>query len=207
MIVYKIQNCLTGDFYVGQTITNLRDRLCIHICDSKKNNYNSILHNSIRKYGSKYFIIGELQKCDSLSELNQKEIYWIDKLKPNLNIQKGGKNKGMHSENSINLMSEKAKNRWKNYSVEKLNNIKENYKKSKNTEEYKNLDIWKDMVKKKGSKIEILDLKTNELITYNSIRECERNGWSRSSITRSIKNQTILRRRDNGKKYKVKYTS
>jgi group I intron endonuclease len=94
MIVYRIQNYLTGDFYVGQTTTNLRDRLCRHIYDSKKNNYNSILHNSIRKYGSKYFIIGELQKCDSLSELNQKEIYWIDKLKPNLNIQKGRRDNG-----------------------------------------------------------------------------------------------------------------
>jgi hypothetical protein len=65
--------------------------------------FNSYLHNSMRKYGEKYFIIGTIEECNSLIELNEKEIFWIDNLKPTLNIQNGGKNLKtfhiFHSEN------------------------------------------------------------------------------------------------------------
>ena len=204
MFIYRIQNILTGDFYIGQTIHPIRDRFARHKNDCKKQKFNSYLHNSMRKYGEKYFIIGTIEKCNSLIELNEKEIFWIDNLKPTLNIQNGGKNLGKHSISSIQKMSNSAKSRWKGYTKEKKLEISDNYKKSKQTEQYKNLDVWKNQIEEKGVKICITNIETQEDIIFNSIRECERNGWNRTTIQRCISNNKIFTRKIDSKKYIVK---
>jgi len=201
MKIYRIQNNLTGDFYIGQTITDIRTRLSGHICDSKKDNYNSILHNSMRKYGSEYFTIGEIEDCNSLQELNERERYWISKCNPSLNIQRGGKNKGKHSNQSIELMSKKAIQRWNSYSDDKLELIRENGRKVRQTEEYKNLHIWKEMVVKKGTKIHIKSLYDDKTFYYNSLRECERDDWNRCTIQRSIRTNKPFTRQSTGEKF------
>jgi group I intron endonuclease len=204
MFIYRIQNILTGDFYIGQTIHPITDRFARHKNDCKKKRFNSHLHNSMRKYGEEYFIIGTIEECNSLTELNEKEIFWIDNLKPTLNIQNGGKNLGKHSISSIQKMSDSAKSRWKRYTKEKKLEISNNYKKSKQTEQYKNLDVWKNQIKEKGVKICITNIETQENIIFDSIRECERNGWSRATIQRCISNNKIFTRKIDSKKYTVK---
>jgi len=204
MIIYRIQNIITGEFYIGQTITDLRGRLSRHDCDCNRNDYTSRLHNSMRKYGKEFFIIGEIEKCNTPSELNEREIYWIDKLKPPLNIQRGGNSVGKHSSESIRLMSDKTKDRWRSYSDERRKQIVDTYKKAKQTERYRNLPIWNEMVRKKGSPIFIEEVDGNEEYFYYSMRECERDGWNRSTIQRHINRGSVFLRRDNGKRYKVR---
>ena len=182
----------------------MSDRLSRHICDTKRGGYNSILHNSIRKYGDEYFTIGEVESCSSLEELNEREIYWINETKPSLNIQRGGKNSGKHSNTSISLMSRKAKERWNSYSPEERQTIKDNHRIAHSTERYRNLPVWQDMVKKKGSSITITNINTGETIRYYSMRECERDGWSRATITRSIKTNKPIKRRIDGQTYQVR---
>lgn len=85
MIVYKITNLINGKIYVGQ--------------DSKNNPtyYGSgkKILLAIKKYGKVNFKKEVLEVCDSLESLNEKEIYWIEKLKSTdknvgYNISSGG---------------------------------------------------------------------------------------------------------------------
>lgn len=71
MVIYKITNLLNGKIYVGQ--------------DSKNNsNYfgsGTLIRKAIKKYGKENFKKEILEKCSCVEELNEKEVYWIDKLK------------------------------------------------------------------------------------------------------------------------------
>lgn len=73
MIVYKIQNKINGKTYVGQTIRNLETRLAEH---KRKC---SVIGNALIKYGDENFDIGIIDIAKSMEELNQKEIYYINK--------------------------------------------------------------------------------------------------------------------------------
>jgi len=68
MIVYKTTNLINGKIYIGK--------------DSKNNikYYGSgkILKNSIKKYGIENFSKEVLETCESLHDLNIREIYWIN---------------------------------------------------------------------------------------------------------------------------------
>lgn len=101
MFIYKIINIQTQDFYIGQTIKNVEYRF-------KKHKEMSIrgggykLHNSMRKYGVENFTLEILDTAINLNELNEKEIYYIDTLKPYYNILPGGQIR--LTENSIEKM-------------------------------------------------------------------------------------------------------
>jgi len=79
--IYKTTNLLDGKFYIGQT--------------RQKNNFyykgsGIILNNAIKKYGSENFIVETLEIVDSIDKLDEREKYWISKLKPEYNISPGG---------------------------------------------------------------------------------------------------------------------
>jgi len=79
--IYKTTNLLDGKFYIGQT--------------RQKNNFyykgsGIILNNAIKKYGSENFIVERLEIVDSIDKLDEREKYWISKLKPEYNISPGG---------------------------------------------------------------------------------------------------------------------
>lgn len=77
--IYKIQNKINGHIYIGQS-KNIEARIRSHINSSFNNNdkdYNMIIHKAIRKYGEKNFTYEIVEEC-LLSELNEKEIYWIN---------------------------------------------------------------------------------------------------------------------------------
>lgn len=83
--IYIIKNTVNNKVYVGQTIKSLSDRLKRHIYDAYKmddmlDEYvnNSKFYRAIRKYGKDVFYIELLENC-SVGELNDKEIYYIDK--------------------------------------------------------------------------------------------------------------------------------
>jgi len=79
--IYKTTNLLNGKFYIGQT-------------RQKNNRYYKgsgiILNNAIKKYGGENFIVETLEVVDSIDKLDEREKYWIGKLKPEYNISPGG---------------------------------------------------------------------------------------------------------------------
>ena len=85
MIIYKTLNLINGKFYIGK--------------DTKDNpNYfgsGIVLRRAIKKYGKENFMKQTIEVCSTEEELNEREIYWIDKLdarnpEVGYNILKGG---------------------------------------------------------------------------------------------------------------------
>lgn len=79
--IYQITNNINGKIYVGKTTkNNIQERWEEHLKDYKKPRCEKRpLYDAMNKYSPENFSIKELEKC-SLEELNDKEIYWIEKL-------------------------------------------------------------------------------------------------------------------------------
>jgi len=95
--IYAIKNLVNGKTYVGQTV-DLNRRLYDHKrCLKKDMHHNIYLQREYNKYGFEKFEFTTLEQCD-VELLDEKEIYWINKLKCTNNLQgynmEGGGNKG-----------------------------------------------------------------------------------------------------------------
>lgn len=78
--IYKITNLINQKIYVGKTTTTIEKRWRTHWEDSTRLDIsNRPLYKAFNKYGKENFKIEELEEC-SIDELNDKEIYWIEKL-------------------------------------------------------------------------------------------------------------------------------
>ena len=75
--IYKIQNLINGKIYIGKTTFSIQQRWKKHISTALQNS-NYPLHKAIRKYGINNFSIEKVEEV-SLSEINEKEIFWIKK--------------------------------------------------------------------------------------------------------------------------------
>ena len=88
MVIYKITNLLNGMIYVGQTTRTVEERFKAH---TKADSY---IGRAIRKYGVENFSIEILEQCETLEQLNKREIFWIAYFnckKPNgYNLTDGG---------------------------------------------------------------------------------------------------------------------
>lgn len=80
--IYCFTNKINGKKYVGQS-KQLNRRYHMHITDAlnpdKAKRDTSIFHAAIRKYGIENFDYEILEECE-ISQLNEKEQYWIQKL-------------------------------------------------------------------------------------------------------------------------------
>ena len=110
-ILYIITNKINGKRYVGQTIQTLQKRWIAHCCNS---NPSSLIGKSINKRGKENFDIRILSICNSLEEMNSREIYYIklfNTLNPNgYNLAPGGRNSITSKETSVK-QSNSAKGR------------------------------------------------------------------------------------------------
>ncbi len=70
MIIYKTTNKINGKIYIGQDINNNKSYLGSGV----------YLRNAFKKYGRKNFTKEILQKCNTIEELNEAEIFWIKTL-------------------------------------------------------------------------------------------------------------------------------
>lgn len=93
--IYKITNNITNKVYIGQSI-NIEKRWYEHKYKAEcieDRSYNSVLHNSMRKYGVEHFILEVLEEC-TIEELDTKEQFWIQQLNTispyGYNILQGG---------------------------------------------------------------------------------------------------------------------
>ena len=99
--IYIWRNKVNGKQYVGQA-KNFRQRTKEHkrvsFNKNQKYDYNFPLHRAIRKYGIKNFEVCILEfDLSDYDEMNQKEIYYIEKFdtlanKKGYNVANGGKN-------------------------------------------------------------------------------------------------------------------
>ena len=133
-LIYKITNKINNKIYIGQTKLSLEKRFYYHIYDSlKSQDVNIKLHNAIRKYGVENFNIALLEQCESKTQLDERERYWIKTLNAQdplvgYNMTSGGEGGSggphflnhRHSEKTKQMMSENRRgeknanygNRW-----------------------------------------------------------------------------------------------
>lgn len=86
--IYSIKNEITQDIYVGKTIKSVKERLRRHIYHSRYGS-KTHLHRSIRKYGEDNFTISIIEEVEN-ENLNQREKYHIEQMKPRYNMTVGG---------------------------------------------------------------------------------------------------------------------
>jgi hypothetical protein len=106
--VYKLENLINGKVYVGQT-QNFKQRKMAHRHMMSQGHSNRWIKADVEQYGMENFSMSILEEC-SPDELDEKEVYWIDKLKSyqreyGYNNSMGGKNHVVMSEQSKRLMS------------------------------------------------------------------------------------------------------
>lgn len=117
IIIYKATNIQNGKVYIGQTVNSLDHRKNQHLHETKQpNRKNTYFHNAIEKYGEDSFVFEEIDRANSIDELNEKESFWIafynstDKAS-GYNLDSGGKN-CKKSARTKELMSECTKALW-----------------------------------------------------------------------------------------------
>lgn len=78
-IIYKIENKITHNIYIGQTVQTLAQRWGNHVhaaLTEGHKDYTCPLHNAIRKYGKEVFEKTIIEECP-VDKLNEREVYWI----------------------------------------------------------------------------------------------------------------------------------
>jgi group I intron endonuclease len=178
-IIYKIENSLNNDFYIGST-TNLKKRYYTHLYDIRKNKNTCVkLIRAVNKYEEHNFIFYIIEKCD-ISNLLNREQYYLDKLNPKYNIAKiAGSNLGIKrtEETKLKKSISQIKN-WSNDEYRKihLEKLSKNWKKGSS---HKMAKITEEEVKK--IKIKIRDgMGSKEIsnflnISYFSVKDIKRN--------------------------------
>ena len=89
--IYKITNLCNNKCYIGQS-RNINKRWAGHKAaayDKTNKGYHYPLYKAFRKYGLNNFQFEIIEEC-LIKDLDEKEIYWIDTLKPEYNQTTGG---------------------------------------------------------------------------------------------------------------------
>ena len=148
MYVYKIVNKINGKIYVGQTTEKLNQRFSRHM-GYQKDDKDTKFYRAVRKYGKSNFYIELIEEVKTLEELNTREEYWIRKLdtvENGYNSYYGGYSSGGDTLSNHPRLKE----------IKKV--LSEKTRGSNNPN---------------ASKIVCVDELTQEVITYNSMIECQ----------------------------------
>lgn len=100
MVIYLITNHVNNKIYIGKTEHKNPEKYYEYhlnralLDDKNRDFYNKPLYRAIRKYGKNSFSFQIIDMADTRSELNEKEIFYIDKYNSfsgdGYNITKGG---------------------------------------------------------------------------------------------------------------------
>ena len=106
--IYKITNKINGHYYIGQAI-DIKARFRSHRRSANSDidkDHNSPIHLAMAKYGTDNFLYEVLEECPR-EALDEREVYWIDKLKAtengNYNILKGGQDRMKFDDKPVEL--------------------------------------------------------------------------------------------------------
>lgn len=148
MIIYKITNKLNNKCYIGQTSESLEKRIQRHFGYQFKEN-DTKFYRAIKKYGKENFYYEQIDEATCQKDLDDKEIYWInyfDSYKNGYNSKiTPGKCGGDTLSNHKNL--KEIKKKISNSKIGKLN--------------------------PNASKIKCINLETNEIKIFDTIKECQ----------------------------------
>jgi len=90
VIIYKVHNKLNGKIYIGQTSSDIKQRVCEHLMIGGS----PVFHKALKKYGIENFDASVIDTAENREELNEREKYWIkfyDCKAPNgYNLSDGG---------------------------------------------------------------------------------------------------------------------
>jgi group I intron endonuclease len=129
MIIYKITNNINSKIYIGQTIDSLDKRWKRHNWKCTTNRNAMAITSAIKKYGKENFTIEEIDKAENLTELNEKEVYYIklyNSISPNgYNLTSGGDNKRLSEETKIKISKS---NKGRKISEETRKKLSESHK-------------------------------------------------------------------------------
>lgn len=111
--IYLVTNLVNGMTYVGQS-SNLKRRLAEYKTP-KYADRNYEISKAIKEFGIENFKFEIIEEC-SIDNLYEKEVFWIDLLKPEYNKNKGGLgNRGyIPTEETRNTLSKYGKIQWAN---------------------------------------------------------------------------------------------
>lgn len=88
--IYKATNNVNGKCYIGQTTYDkLYKRINTHWWYANNRDTNLPFSNALRKYGREGFTWEILEECDT-DQRGDREVFWIDKIKPEYNATLGG---------------------------------------------------------------------------------------------------------------------
>lgn len=144
--VYKITNCITGDFYIGSS-KSVGNRLSIHFNRDKRKFKEKPMYRDMIMYGDENFKIELLEECE-VDKLIERELYYYETLKPTYNVIKPCENNFLSKElRELAIIGTK-----------KNHNLKEKY----NNEYYKNK--FKMIHKNKFKPCVAINIETNDVV-------------------------------------------
>jgi group I intron endonuclease len=123
-VIYKITNLVNGKIYIGQTITPLKERWYAHTRSARKDKPWTICR-AIRKYGKESFKMEEIDFATCKDSLNELEIHYIENLKPQYNMCKGGGGLGSPTDEVRKKISEAGKGRKLSEEARKANSARQ----------------------------------------------------------------------------------
>jgi group I intron endonuclease len=146
-IIYLIKNRINNKKYVGQTIRSFADR----INDYKRGLGNDYLNHAFNKYGWDSFEFSIIDTAQTIEELNNKEIRYINEFRTTdknfgYNIERGGRN-AIPDIETLNRMSKshlgkKQTENWINKRVAKAGTEEaKKYGKTKTDEEKREISL------------------------------------------------------------------
>jgi group I intron endonuclease len=146
MIIYKITNTINNKIYIGQTSKD----------DENYFGGGVIIKQAIKKHGKENFVKEILEHCNTIDELNEREIYWISFFdstnhKIGYNIELGGRSKSHTTYTREKISSSKkgiknTESHNKNIGLASSNRSEETHKKlSSSNKKWKieNPEKWK----------------------------------------------------------------
>lgn len=122
--IYIITNKINQKKYIGLS-NNIKRRFSEHKSSLKNANKNNVLYKAFKKYGLENFNFKILELVENIDELASREVFWIKKIKPEYNMNKGGLGNLGHvvSEDVRNKLKISATNQWNNKSKKDKNKI------------------------------------------------------------------------------------
>ena len=190
--IYKIENTLNGNVYIGKTIHTIEIRLKQHIRDAFNNNKKrSVLGRAIRKYGKDKFTIQVIVEKVPKLFLNSFERYWI--YYHNSFKGKNGYNSTEGGDGPTGLTSWN-KGKTNCYSPETLAKMREAKIGSKPTNLKQLEELAKERVGLKHQNAKpanIYEYGTNKLLVENVAltKWCRENGYGQNSLAATANGQ------------------
>jgi len=115
--IYKIENLVNGKVYIGQTIRSANRRWQVHKIKLQKQYHNNLhLQSAFNKYGEQSFMPSIIERC-TVEDTDDREIFWIEYYKNTVgvyNIEVGGNNRKIITEETRQRLSEAGKKSYKN---------------------------------------------------------------------------------------------